>query len=622
MQWLRVEAGTPPVKIADRSMPSIAIPHWLKLGCAMILLVAHTLCAQDTSSANPESPLPNTEPELIKGPPDLISPLPKNAPEMAGDGEAMPIDWSMVLDLARASSLEVQLSIEKVQEANVMVQLAKLQWIPSMKVGTSWYNSSGRRQDIPGDVIEAAKSSLYAGALANTSLDVKKICLDILRAKQQYSARSGELDRVTRAEVQKVSNAYVDLVASQAGAAISAEVAQLVGDLVERSRLLLEQGLLTEVNVLRKEQVLQSQLQNASKARAAQLAASAQLVMLLNLEPQTKLVASWDHLAPIVLVDENQDELILMQRARSQGPGMAEIAAVLQAIEEQQRKARQVALIPTFVAQTGYGAFGGGQGSDLINFGGRFDTNVGAYWDVMDIVGTRQTRELACSKKRQALLENEKLEGKLAAGVRIARYRAIEARRRIAGAEKEIDLAIRAYSQSKKRMDADVAPNREIDLGLVEVLPSISALANARSSYLEAVIEYNKAQIELMYLTGQHFGSSVYQQPAGVTKRYVNGRLVDDANPQEALVEEQPSGTPIPSTDSIPVSPASAIEPLAPAPLTSAPIAPAPIAGPTAPGTSSEPTTGLPPIPAADEPAVDLLPVEEVNDSASPFGQR
>ncbi|MBY0585584.1 TolC family protein [bacterium] len=588
-------------------------------------LLAATLHAQDPSSipSTPEAPLHSTEPstepsngpELIKGAPDLTAPLPKSAPEMAGEGEAMPVDWSMVLDLARASSVEVQLSMEKVHESNVLMQLAKLQWIPSMKVGTSWYNSSGRRQDIPGDVIEAAKSNLYAGALGNMSLDVKKICLDILRAKQQISTRNGELDRVTRAEVQKVSNAYVDLVASQAGAAISAEVAQLVGDLVERSRLLLEQGLLTEVNVLNKERVLQAQLQNASKARAAQLAASAQLVMLLNLEPQTKLVASWDHLAPIVLVDENQDELELMTKARSQGPGMSEIAAVLQAIEEQQRKSRQVALIPVFVAQTGYGAFGGAQGSDLLNFGGRFDTNVGAYWDVMDIVGTKQTRELAFSKKRQAMLEHEKLEGKLAAGVRIARYRAIEARKRISSAEKEIDLAIRAYSQSKKRMDADVAPNREIDLGLVEVLPSISALASSRGSYLEAVIEYNKAQIELMYLTGQHLAPSHYHQPACVPKRYVNGRLVTDSTVQEALAQDEQTGTPAPTNSSAPLNPASAIE-LAEPPAMIPPPRPVPSAEPA---DRADPSFGLPPIPAAEEPAAGLLPVEEVSDSVHPL---
>lgn len=596
---------------ADRSTPSISILRYVwAWSCAATLFVAGPTLAQQPTSTASETPINSTEPELIKGPPELIAPLPKNAPEIAGDGEAMPVDWPMVLELARASSVEVQISREKLHEANVMVQLAKLQWVPSMKVGTTWFNSSGRRQDIPGDVIEAAKSNLYSGALASTSLDVKKICLDILRAKQQYCARNGELDRVTRAEVQKVSNAYVDLVASQAGAAISAEVAQLVGDLVERSRLLLEQGLLTEVNVLRKEQVLLSQQQNASKAQSAQLAASAQLVMLLNLEPQTKLVASWDHLAPVTLVDENQDEYQLIQQATSQGPGMSEIDALLSSIEEQQRKARQVALIPTFVAQTGYGAFGGGQGSDLINFGGRFDANVGVYWDVMDIVGTKQTRELACSKKRQAMLEHEKLEGKLAAGVRIARYRAIAARRRITSAEKEVDLAIRAYSQSKKRMDADVAPNREVDLGLVEVLPSISALASARANYLEAVIEYNKAQIELMYLTGQHMGPQHYQEPSVAARRYVNGRLVPGSEPAEALVKDASN-----SGESDPaLTPSAAVETI-PAPRivpSREPVAPPAINAPA-------PTNVLPPIDASEEPAVDLLPVEEVSDSLAPF---
>ena len=240
------------------------------------------------------------------------------------------------------SSLEIQIASEKANEADIQHQLSKLAWIPSLKVGTTWYNSQGAQQLIPGQIINANKSSLYSGGIAAATIDAKKTSLDILRAKQQRSARIGELDRVTRAELQKVSNAYIDLVAAQAGAAISAEVQSLLGDLVERSRLLLQQGLLTEVNVLAKEQALQASLQNSSEAVGGHHAASAQLVMLLDLDPATRLVASWDHLAPVTLIDENTRRRALRGALR-QGPGIAEIDAVLQAIAEQQQRVRQLA---------------------------------------------------------------------------------------------------------------------------------------------------------------------------------------------------------------------------------------------------------------------------------------
>ena len=580
----------------DASMMTRGIRHHLWVAALATFSVSQLAIAQE------EKPVPKPdarqETELLKGAPDLMAPLPRTTPPIE-DGTAMVVDWAMVLDLARASSLEIQIAGEKVNDADIQHQLSRLAWIPSLKIGTTWYNTQGRQQLIPGQIINANKNNLYAGGLASATLDAKKTCLDILRAKQQLSARAGELDRVTRAELQKVSNAYIDLVAAQAGAAISSEIQSLLGDLVERSRLLLQQGLLTEVNVLRKEQELQSSLQNSSEAMGGHHAASAQLVMLLDLEPGTRLVASWDHLAPVTLIDENTPEEELVDRALRQGPGIAEIEAVLQAIAEQQQKLRQLAFMPVFSGQTGYGGFGGSNQSTAIGgFGSRFDAQAGAYWDVMEALGTKQTRELFQSKKRQAGLEHAKLRRQLEAGVSIARMRSIEARRRIALAEREVDLAIRGYSQSKKRMDADVSPSREIDLSSIEVMPAIGSLARARQNYLQAVITYNKAQVELLYLIGANGTQESYELPNCPPNRYVNGRAVP------TTLEESPG----PSSPKIkhvarPVLPAETVVEEEPAPA--------------AIGDAAQPVSvrgAEPALPPVNDVGVPLIPVETVVD--------
>lgn len=466
---------------------------------------------------------------------ELLAPLPRST--TAAEGEVMRVDWVTVLDLARASSLEIQLAAERVNEADVQVNLARLQWIPSLKVGASWLNSAGRRQEIPGNIIEASKSSLYGGALGVIQLDAPKVAVDVLRAKQNVYAKSGELDRVSRAEIQKVSNAYIDLVAAQAGTAVSLELSGLINELAERVRQLKEQGFGTDVDVLRSQVALQSQIQQEINAYQNELAASAQLVMLLNLDPSVQLSASWDHLAPITLVDENQPEEVLIEQARGQGPGIAEVAALLNALDEQQRQLRRIGLIPTIQIDSGLGAFGGGEGSDLGDFGDRTDVGVHAYWDVMKVVGTRHAREMFNSKRRQALLEQEKLLGRLAAGVKVARHRSIQAKRTINAAEKQVELAIQSYALSKKRMDALLLPAPAL-----EILPAIAALGQARGDYIRAVIEYNKAQVELMYLLGQHVADGAYHQPNCPPKRYVDGLPVGPsrdglANPRGPEVE-------------------------------------------------------------------------------------
>jgi outer membrane protein TolC len=262
--------------------------------------------------------------------------------------------------------------------------------------------------------------------------------------------------------------------------------------------------------------------------------------MLLHMDPSTRLVANWEHLAPITLVDESQSEEELIQQAMAQGPGVAEVATLLSALDEQQRQLRRIGLVPTVSIASGLGAFGGGEGSALGDFGDRTDVGVSAYWDVLKIMGTKHTREMFAVKRRQAVLEQQKLEARLAAGVKVARSRAVEARKMIREAEVEVDLAIQRYALSKKRMEAGL-----LQMPALEMLPAIGILGSARANYLQAVIEFNKAQVELMYLLGRHVPEATYLEPNCPPRRYVDGRLVPSEPshlmPVEAVAEEPPA---------------------------------------------------------------------------------
>jgi hypothetical protein len=222
----------------------------------------------------------------------------------------------------------------------------------------------------------------------------------------------------------------------------------------------------------------------------------------------------------------------------------------------------------------------------------------------MEALGTRQTRELFNSKKRQAGLEHAKLRRQLEAGVSIARMRSIEARRRIVLAEKEVDLAIRRYSQSKKRMDADVSPSREIDLSSIEVMPAIGALARARQNYLQAVINYNKAQVELLYLIGANGVNENYQLPNCPPNRYVNGRPVphtEQAPPAQVAPTTEFASE---QTSEQTIQRESLVRPPAPSPQT---------LDSAEPVSTRQSTPVLPPATLPDS-AVPLIPVETVID--------
>lgn len=431
-------------------------------------------------------------------PRQFAAPLPNpNANVTPSPDEAMPISLAAVLELARASNLEIRKAVERVNESQVQLSLAKTQWLPSLNLGTSYLKHEGQTQDIPGNIITASKGALFAGGIANATLDPQKAAVEVLKARQQVFAQSGALDRATRQSLHDASSAYVDLVAAQAGVAINAELSDLIDELVKRSEQLLKQGVGAEVEVLGNKARFESQKQRLISSRRDQLAASAQLTQILYLPPTTRLYANEERLAPLKLVDETQPEQTLVQEALEQGPGLAEVVSLISALEEQKRQLRKIIFLPTINASVGQGAFGGGFGGTLGDFGSSTDVGVSAYWDVMRAVGTSKQRELFESKRRQVMMQHEEVNNKLATGVIVARSTAIQARERIEMAEREIMAAIRAYQLSQSRLQAAETTS-------LEVMQAIGSLGQARSDYLSAVIDFNRAQIQLQYLLGHH----------------------------------------------------------------------------------------------------------------------
>src|SRR5690606_18374823 len=136
------------------------------------------------------------------------------------------------------------------------------------------------------------------------------------------------------------------------------------------------------------------------------------------------------------------------------GPGLAEIVALLNALDEQERQLRRLRFFPTVEAGVGQGVFGGGTGSTFDDFNCRSDVGLNMYWDVTKMLGVGRTRDLFNSKRRQASIQHEQLNAKLATGVIVSLQGARSARERIDYAEKEIELAIRAYTLSKKTLEA------------------------------------------------------------------------------------------------------------------------------------------------------------------------
>lgn len=411
--------------------------------------------------------------------------------------KSLPITWAAVLELSQASATEVDLAVERVHQAHLQLAFARSSWIPKLYLGGTWYHHDGRDQLIPGEIIDTSKSFLAMGPSLEMKFDPSKTLIETLKAKQQIHQRSGELDRAKRDTLQKASQAYVDLVAAQGGAVIALEVNDRITDLVDRADKALQQGVGTKVDVIRVRAQYQSQVQIVRTALQKHRAAAAQLGQMLSMSPDTYLFAADRMVLPVRLVDEHytQDELIRL--ALDQGPGIAEAVSILALLDEQEAQAKRYHLIPVVEGFAGGGSFAGGTGGTIDNWGDRSDFALNLKWDVTRALGSNRLREMNDSRRREAGLELSKVKEKLTTGVIVSYQTAKVAEIRIRESEKELALATEALDLSDARLKGAVGQ-------AIEVSQAILQLSQAKRHYLEAVTDYNRAQITLSYLIGLH----------------------------------------------------------------------------------------------------------------------
>ena len=229
--------------------------------------------------------------------------------------------------------------------------------------------------------------------------------------------------------------------------------------------------------------------------------ASTKLVQLLVLDPNQVL-------APIepaesvfrLLADETPlDEMIV--QGLHQRPELASSQELVQATLMRLKQARLRPLIPSMAFSYAGGGFGGGQNGFFGNFGTRGDATVSLYWELQNLGFT----DLAIARRslaenRAAMLRLVKVENQVAAEVAAAYKTRVAADRRMAQAAPEVAKAIESLRLNMlniRRGAGLPGATRPI-----EVLQPIQALAQARTDYLHAVLDYNRAQFRLYHAIG------------------------------------------------------------------------------------------------------------------------
>jgi outer membrane protein TolC len=489
------------------------------LAARLTVLYGAGLVAVPRSEASPPSASVTRvvqENRDAKGPPLGIGtqpPQPVPAPTGASPGPAppvsfpdvqvLPIDLLTALRLTNASNPTIALARERVREAYARQRQAEVVWLPNLETGPAYVRHDGQIQNSIGNVFTTSKSNFFIGGGAAMRFETADALFLPIIARRLTQAEA-EASRAVTDNIQlDVALTYLDLLRVYGALAINA-------DALARAELLLQRALgtkglsrstadttraRTEVNLRREERA-------DLEGQAAEVCA--RLAQLLLLQPTLDLRPVDLAVVPIALVplDVAIDELVAT--ALLNRPELAESRALVEAALVRWRQARLAPFIPRIEVDYLGGGFGGGRNETIGNFDGRGDGLAQAVWELRNLgagnVAVARERRAQYNEANLHVIEVQaRVAAEVAAAAKVARSR----QQALTSAQEAVKQALETWRRLEAAAFGALDPNQQHLLNTLEPLIAEQTLAQARSSYLTQVTEYNKAQFRLHTAMGR-----------------------------------------------------------------------------------------------------------------------
>ena len=200
---------------------------------------------------------------------------------------------------------------------------------------------------------------------------------------------------------------------------------------------------------------------------------------------------------PLSLVPADASADSLVEQALAARPEVAREAAALAAARDAEAGARYGPLFPTFSAQVFAGGLGGGRRGHRAAFGASQDYVLGLAWRIGPggLFDAARVAEARARLEGARLLAEQRRQGVVG--------EVVEAFARVASLSDQIATAKEALAAAEETLRMSQARK---EFGVAAVLERILAeqdLTRARTDYLSAVAEYDKAQYALARAVGQ-----------------------------------------------------------------------------------------------------------------------
>ncbi|HEX4131564.1 MAG TPA: TolC family protein [Pirellulales bacterium] len=451
--------------------------------------------------------------------------------------ETAPIDLDSALRLAGVRNPELMQARARVSESIALRQFAAAQILPSINLGTNYDNHQGNLQASDGSILNVDRQAVYVGAGTNAvgagtvqipgvqyNLNLSDSLFGFLRTRQVVAQRTFANVAARNDVLLRVSVAHVDLMRGEGSRAVavrtrdeSAEVARLtesyaragVGRLADADRAATE---------------LARRQTDVLLAEASVLTVSARLAALLNLDPVVRLHPIEPWIVPVSVVPDTMPLSELVAISLLQRPELAERRAAIREALLAADAARVLPFSPQIILGYSAGGFGGGILGTPTAFDGRSDFDAIFYWTLQNL-GVGNAALVRAAEARARIADFQQL-----VVLNRVRQEVAEAYARIHARQAQIVISEQAVLRGQNAFAQDMKRIRGQEGLPIEVLDSLRLLGRAREDYLNAIADFNRAQLEMYVALGQ--------PPADVL-----------AQPQQAIIRLPPVPSPLPPVE-------------------------------------------------------------------------
>ncbi len=440
---------------------------------------------------------------------------PKTAPDV---DDYRPIDLPTALRLAGVANPEIQIARQRVVEAAAYRQLAAAQFLPTINLGSNLDDHRGPLQQSNGTILKVDRDSLYVGLGAGAvsagtvtvpgvvwSANVADVWYGVLASKQLVRQRRFESEAIRNATLLQVARAYLELLRGAGRHALAVQLRDHAAEMERVTRNWADPkiGAGRKADANRAYAELERRKSSVIQAQSDVQVASARLCQLLSLDPSIQLMPMERQVIPSGLVPEPIPLPELLAIALTQRPELRQQQAAVRAAMLELQHAKVLPFSPQVLIGYSAGTFGGG--SNLItpaqprfgDFSDREDFDVVLFWSLRNLgVGNVALIRLTRSQLRQSQLRQLETLDRVRAEVASAHARVMARFAQIEVNEKAIKSSEAAFKQDLERTRNDVGIP-------IETLVSLEVLGRSRYAYLDAIVDYNRAQFELYVALGQ-----------------------------------------------------------------------------------------------------------------------